>query len=82
MAGQRKNRQLSILGDIMNRRTFGYALFVVIMIVILTAMPFLVGKVDPIYLLLIVIALGLLWPIVRIYTRRTSQLNREENVGT
>jgi positive regulator of sigma E activity len=66
----------------MNRRTFGYALFVVIVIVILTSMPFLVGKIDPIYLLLIIIALGLLWPILRIYTRKTSQLNREENVDT
>jgi len=56
----------------MNRRTFGYALFVVIVIVILTSLPFLVGKIDPIYLLLIPIAIGFLWPILRIYMRKTS----------
>ena len=66
----------------MNRRTFGYALFVVFIIVILTSLPFLVGKIDPIYLLLIMIAIGFLWPILRIYMRRTSQLKREENVDT
>lgn len=73
---------MSILGDIMNRRTFGYALFVVIVIVILTSLPFLIGKIDPIGLLLIMIAIGFLWPILRIYMRKTSQLKREENADT
>ena len=66
----------------MNRRTFGYALFVVIIMVILTSLPFFVGKIDAIYLLLIMIAIGFLWPILRLYMRKTSQPRREENVGT
>jgi hypothetical protein len=66
----------------MNRRTFGYTLFVVIVIVILTSLPFLVGKVDPIYLLLLMIATGFLWPILRIYMRKTSQPKKEENADT
>ncbi|UCC33377.1 MAG: hypothetical protein JSW53_06335 [Candidatus Bathyarchaeota archaeon] len=62
----------------MNRRTLGYALFVVSMIVILTSLPFLVGLIDPIYILLIMIAIGFLWPILRYYMRKTSQPNRED----
>ena len=73
---------MSTLGDIMNRRTFGYALFVVIIIVILTSLPFLVGKIDPIYLLVIMIAAGFIWTILRIYMRKTLQLKKEENVDT
>jgi len=66
-----KKRNLSILGDDMKRRTIGYALFVVIMLVILTSLPFFVGKIDAIYLLLIMTAIGFLWAIVRIYMRKT-----------
>lgn len=73
---------MNIHGDIMNRRTLGYALFVVIVIVILTSLPFLIGKIDPVYLLLLMIAIGFLWPILRIYMRKTSQLKREEKVDT
>ena len=65
----------------MNRRTFEYALFVVIIIVILTSLPFFVGKIDAIYLLLVMIAIGFLWPILRMYMRKTS-IDREENVDT
>jgi len=66
----------------MNRRTFEYALFVVIIIVILTSLPFFVGKIHAIYLLLVMIAIGFLWPILRMYMRKTSQPKREENVDT
>ncbi|UCE44478.1 MAG: hypothetical protein JSV57_03100 [Candidatus Bathyarchaeota archaeon] len=62
----------------MNRRTFGYILFVALMIVILTSLPFFVGRIDPIYILLIMVAIGFLWPILRHYMRKTSQPNREE----
>jgi len=66
----------------MDRRTFGYALFVIIVIVILTSLPLFVGAIDPIYLLVILIAAGVLWPILRLYMRRTSPSKNEENVNT
>jgi len=66
----------------MDRRTFGYALFVIIMLVILTSLPLFVGKIDPIYLLLIMIAAGVLWPILRLYMRKTPASKKEENVDT
>ena len=66
----------------MDRRTFGYALFVIIMLVILTSLPLFVGKIDPIYLLLIMIAAGVLWPILRLYMRKTQPSKKEENVDT
>jgi len=65
-----KKRNSTILGDYMKRRTVGYALFVFIVIVTLTSLPFLVGKIDSIYLLLIMTAIGFLWAILRIYMRK------------
>ena len=62
---------MNILGDGMKRRIFGYALFVVIAVVTLASLPFFVGKIDSIYLLLVLIAIGFLWAILRIYMRKT-----------
>jgi len=66
-----EEENLSILGDDMKRRTVGYTLLVVIMIVILTSLPFFVGKIDSIYLLLIMTAIGFLWAILGIHMRKT-----------
>jgi len=66
-----EEENLSILGYDMKRRTVGYTLLVVIMIVILTSLPFFVGKIDSIYLLLIMTAIGFLWAILGIHMRKT-----------
>jgi len=58
------------MGDCVKRRNFGYALFVVIAVVILTSLPFLVGKINPIYLLLVLAAIGFLWVVLRTYMRK------------
>ena len=68
------------MGDCVNRMIFGYALFVVVAVVILASLPFFVGKINSIYLLVILIAIGFLWAILRIYMRQKS-VAEKENVG-
>lgn len=66
----------------MDRKRFGYALFVILVVVILASLPLFVGAIDPIYLLAILIAAGVLWPILRLYLRKTPPGKNEENVNT
>jgi len=64
----------------MGRGTFGYVLFVIIAVIVLASLPSLVEKVNPIYLLVVMIAIGFIWAILRIYMRKVSYLDKEENV--
>ena len=73
-----RERSLGVLGDCMKRRNFVYALFVVIVVAILALLPLFVGKIDSIYLFIVLIAIGFLWTILRVYMRKTYSESRNE----